>query len=144
MPAMNAFTLLLERHPLVFFHLVTALGALVIGAVLLIKRKGNVNHRVLGWIWVVLMGSAALSSLFIGDSRFPNLAGFSPIHLLVLLVAWHLPRGIWQIRRGDVAAHRATMKGLFTGACIVAGLFTLLPGRFLGQLLWTHTLGVIA
>lgn len=26
---MNAYTLLLERHPLVFFHLVTAFGALL-------------------------------------------------------------------------------------------------------------------
>lgn len=141
---MDHFTVLLERHPLVFFHLVAALATVVLGTVLLSRRKGNLNHRVLGWAWVALMGSTALSSLFISDNRFPNLAGFSPIHLLVLLVAWHLPRGIWQIRRGDVAAHRATMKGLFTGACVVAGLFTLLPGRFLGQLLWKHTLGVIA
>lgn len=141
---MNILTLMIERHPLVLFHLLTALGAVVVGAVLMGARKGNINHRVLGWTWVVLMASTALSSLFISEGRLPNIAGFSPIHLLVLLVAWHLPRGIWQIRRGDVAAHRATMKGLFTGACVVAGLFTLLPGRFLGQLLWKHTLGVIA
>jgi hypothetical protein len=29
-----------------------------------------------------------------------------------------------------------TMQGLFFGACLVAGLFTLLPGRFFGRLLW--------
>ena len=28
------------------------------------------------------------------------------------------------------------MTGLYIGACVVAGLFTLLPGRFLGSLLW--------
>jgi uncharacterized membrane protein len=33
-------------------------------------------------------------------------------------------------------AHRITMKSLYLGGCAVAGVFTLLPSRFLGQLLW--------
>ena len=40
------------------------------------------------------------------------------------------------------AAHRKIMLGLFFGACAAAGLFALLPGRFLGDLLWKHTLGL--
>lgn len=141
---MNAFTLLLDRHPLVFFHLVTAFGALAIGIVLMSRRKGTRDHRLLGWAWVVLMAATAIASAFIRDYRMPNLFGFTPIHGFVLLVAWHLPRGIWFIRRGNVAAHQATMRGLFKGACLVAFVFTLLPGRFLGTLLWKHTLGVMA
>ena len=39
-------------------------------------------------------------------------------------------------RRGQVAAHRQTMRGLYLGGCLLAGVFTLLPGRFLGSLLW--------
>jgi uncharacterized membrane protein len=35
------------------------------------------------------------------------------------------------------------MKGLFIGGCIVAGVFTLLPGRFLGDLLWHQALGLV-
>ena len=27
-------------------------------------------------------------------------------------------------------------RGIYIGGCVVAGLFTLLPGRFLGSLLW--------
>lgn len=141
---MNAFTFLLERHPLIFFHLVTAFGALLIGIVLMSRRKGTRDHRLLGWAWVVLMAATAIASAFIRDYRMPNLFGFTPIHGFVLLVAWHLPRGIWFIRRGNVAAHQATMRGLFKGACLVAFVFTLLPGRFLGTLLWKHTLGVMA
>lgn len=141
---MTAFTALLDRHPLIFFHLVTAFAALVIGLVLMTRRKGTVNHRVLGWTWVVLMAATATASAFIRDYGMLNVFGFTPIHLFVLLVAWHLPRGVWFIRRGNVAAHEATMRGLFRGACLLAFVFTLLPGRFLGTLLWKHTLGVMA
>jgi uncharacterized membrane protein len=54
-----------------------------------------------------------------------------------------LPRGIWHIRHGNVAAHRSNMRGLYLGACALAGVFAFLPGRFLGRLLWQHTLGVV-
>ena len=141
---MNAFASLLSRHPLVFFHLVTAFSALVVGGVLLLRRKGTFNHRMLGWTWVVLMASTAVASAFIRDYEGLNLAGFTPIHAFTLLVMVMLPLGIWRIRRGDVVGHRKTMRGLYTGACVIAGVFTLLPGRFLGGLLWRQWLGVVA
>lgn len=28
------------------------------------------------------------------------------------------------------------MRSVYIGACVVAGLFTLVPGRYLGDLLW--------
>ena len=136
-------TRLLHQHPLVFFHLVTAFAALLLGGVLLARRKGNSSHRALGWAWVALMGSTAVASGFIRDYHLPNLAGVTPIHAFTLLVAVKLPRGIWLIRRGDVIGHRKTMRGLYIGACVLAGVFTLLPGRFLGQLLWHHALGLV-
>ena len=52
------------------------------------------------------------------------------------MVAINLPRGVWYIRQGNVLAHRKTMHGMYIGGCIVAGVFTLLPGRFLGRQLW--------
>ena len=141
---MNAFTTLIDRHPLIAFHLVTAFAALLIGVFLLSRRKGTDSHRWLGWSWVALMVATSVAAAFIRDYRLPNLWGFTPIHGFVLLVAWQLPRGIWFIRRGNVAAHRQTMQGLFKGACVIAFVFTLLPGRFLGTLLWRDLLGVMA
>jgi len=148
MAAMNTallteLTRLLHQHPLVFFHLVTAFAALGLGIVILARRKGTGSHRALGWTWVLLMASTALASAFIRDYQLPNLAGFTPIHAFTLLVAVMLPLGIWHIRRGNLAGHRKTMRGLYTGACVLAGVFTLLPGRFLGQLLWHHGLGLM-
>ena len=48
------------------------------------------------------------------------------------------------MRRGNVDGHRKAMKGMYIGGCVVAGLFTLLPGRFLGSLLWGTPMNGIA
>ena len=133
---MTAFTDLLHRHPLVFFHLVTAVSALVIGTVVMLRRKGTGSHRAWGWAWVLLMAGTTVASAFIRDYRMPNIAGITPIHFFTVFVAFNLPRGIWYIRQGNVPAHRKTMRGMYIGGCIVAGVFTLLPGRFLGRQLW--------
>lgn len=141
---MNRFALLLERHPLVFAHLMLALAALALGAFMLWGRKGNTTHRWAGWTWVLLMGGVALTSAFIRDYNLPNVAGITPIHAFTVVVLWQLPRGVWYARQGQVEAHRKTMRGLYLGGCLVAGAFTLLPGRFLGTMLWKHTLGWMA
>jgi uncharacterized membrane protein len=140
----DQFTRLLNQHPLVFFHLITALGALLLGIVIMSRRKGTGSHRALGWAWVLLMGGTAIASAFIRDYQHPNIAGITPIHAFTLLVSVNLPRGIWAIRHGQVQAHQKAMKGIFIGGCVVAGVFTLLPGRFLGTLLWKNLLGVMA
>jgi uncharacterized membrane protein len=141
---MNAVTSLLQRHPVVFFHLVTALAALLLGLAILARRKGTGSHRALGWVWVALMASTAMATVFIRDYRIPNIAGFTPIHLFTVMTAISLPLAIWHIRRGNVSGHRKAMQGLFVGGCVVAGIFTLVPGRFLGDLLLGQGLGVIA
>jgi uncharacterized membrane protein len=92
---------------------------------------------------IVALHLAAASSALIRDTQLPNLFGFTPIHAFTALVAVGLPRAIWQVRHGNVVGHRRTMKGLFIGGCVVAGLFTLLPGRFLGHLLWHGALGLV-
>ena len=47
------------------------------------------------------------------------------------------------IARRNVQAHRKFMQRVYLGACVGAGLFTLLPGRYLGDLLWHHGLGLM-
>lgn len=135
---------LIETRPLIALHLFAAVLAFVVGAVVLARRKGTPNHKALGWFWAVLIFTTALTSVFIRDYRLPNIAGYTPIHLLTVTAAIVLPYGIVQIRRGRVGAHRNAMTRLFIGACGIAGFFALLPGRFLGNLVWKHALGVIA
>ena len=90
------------------------------------------------------MGSTALATVFIRDYRLPNLYGYTPIHLFTVAVAVMLPLGIWYVKHGRIDAHRKVMRRLYIGACVVAGLFTLLPGRFLGSLLWGTPMNGIA
>ena len=133
---MNRFVWLFERHPLIFVHMTAALLALALGAVVLARRKGTTSHRATGWVWVTLMALATITSAFIRDYRMINLAGITPIHGFTVLTAIGLPQGIAAIRRGDVTSHRRHMRNLYIGGCVVAGFFTLMPGRFLGRQLW--------
>jgi len=132
----------MELTPLIAIHMTAALGALVTGPVALWARRGSRQrpklHRAFGYAWVTLMLVTAVSAIFIRDTRLPNLAGFTPIHLLVPVTLAGLAGAFWFLARGNVAAHRKTMQGLYVGACIVAGAFTLLPGRYLGTLVWTQ------
>ncbi len=141
---MNPIVHLATSGPLIALHLAAALLALLVGAAVLLRRKGTVNHTRLGWFWVALMAVTAASTLFIRDRSMLNIAGYTPIHLFSVFVAYQLPMAVVNIRRGDVVAHRKRMKGLFWGACVTAGVFTLLPQRFLGGLLWRNLLGVVS
>jgi uncharacterized membrane protein len=126
----------LAARPLLAVHVAGALAAVVVGAVLLWARKGSVNHRVLGWAWVLAMAATALSSIGLGGGAIPHIAGFSPIHVFTVVVLVSLPLGVTYARRRRIAGHRQVMTSLYIGGCLVAGAFTLLPGRLLGGALF--------
>jgi len=121
-----------ELSPAVLLHLGAVLAALAIGVLNLARSKGTRPHRVLGWIWIVLMSAAALSSFWIFGIR--NGAGPSLVHLLSVWTLIALACAIYFIRRGNVRAHRAFMIGTFLGL-VGAGWGALAPGRLLPALL---------
>jgi uncharacterized membrane protein len=127
----------MQATPLIALHLTAALGALATGPVALWARLGARQrprlHRAFGLAWVALMLVTAISALFIRDRSLPNLAGFTPIHLLVPLTLGALVLAFWHLARGNIAAHARTMRSLYVYACLVAGAFTLLPQRLLGR-----------
>ena len=115
----------------VTIHIVSAFGALALGAALLSRRlKDDRAHRIAGWAWVSLMLTVAISSLWI-----PSFMKLSWIHVFTLITLVSLPLGVYRARTHDVKGHRGTMIGVFTGGLVVAGLFALVPGRFLGNAL---------
>jgi uncharacterized membrane protein len=132
-----------ELTPLVAIHLSAALAALVVGPVALWARKGSRMHRAAGYAWVTVMTATAASSFFIRDHVMINWRGFTPIHLLILVVAVSMTTGLYQMANGNIAAHRKIMISTYIGSCLIAGVFTLLPGRYLGGLVWHHWLGVV-
>lgn len=125
------FNLLAGQRLEVLLHLASALTALVIGTVILLRPKGRGLHKALGWTWVAAMATTAVSSLFIHSftgGRF----GF--IHLLSGWTIIALPMALAAIRRRDVAGHRRAMTSLFTGGLLIAGLLTFIPGRLMWRM----------
>jgi uncharacterized membrane protein len=138
----------MELTPIIAIHMTAALGAIATGPVALWARKGATQrpklHRAFGYAWVTLMLITAISALFIRGLRLPNIAGYSPIHLLVPVTLFGLFGSFWHLAHGNIRGHRLIMQWLYIGACVVAGAFTLLPGRFLGELIWVEWLGLLA
>jgi uncharacterized membrane protein len=139
--------------PVIAIHLSAALGALALGPVALWARRGHAAriaatqrprlHRAAGYAWVTLMLMTAVSALFIRDFQLPNLWGYTPIHLFVPYTLGGLFLAFRRLFQGDLVGHRKNMLGLYLGACIGAGIFTLLPSRYLGQLVWGQWFGLL-
>jgi uncharacterized membrane protein len=141
-----------QMSPVIAIHLSAALGALVLGPVAIWARRGHLRgpagavrprlHRAAGYAWVTLMLVTALSAIFIRDFKLPNIAGYTPIHILVPVVFGSLFMAFRALFRQDIRRHRIWMQALYFSACIGAGIFTLLPSRYLGQLVWGQWLGL--
>jgi uncharacterized membrane protein len=127
---------LLNAAPPISLHAFAAMAAFALGVVQLAAPKGTLPHRTLGWIWVCLMVSVALSSFWIHQIRL--LGPWSPIHLLSIFTLVTVPLGVWKAHRHEVADHRRIMILIFSGALVIAGLFTLLPGRIMHAVLFGH------
>jgi uncharacterized membrane protein len=119
-------------QPLIALHVALAAFALIVGALMLLRRKGTPSHKVLGRVWVFAMAAVAISSFWIFEIR--GGAGPSWIHLLSVWTLVSLTLAVWFIRRGNVRAHKGFMVGTFVGLA-GAGLAALAPGRALSRLL---------
>jgi uncharacterized membrane protein len=125
--------------PQIVIHLFAALAALMLGPFAIWARLSGRQrpklHRTFGYAWITMMIVTALSAAFI-PSAFPLWWRFSWIHALIVVTLVLLAAAFWFLAHGNVRGHRLTMLNLYIGACWIAGAFTLLPGRFLGRLLW--------
>jgi uncharacterized membrane protein len=114
---------------LVQAHAAVALLAVPLGAAQFLLPKGDARHRALGWAWVLLMAAATGSALGITGLAGPG--RWSWVHLLVPVLALLLPLAVLAARRGRTERHRWTMVGLYLGALLITGGFTLMPGRIM-------------
>ena len=131
--------------PLIAVHMSAALAATAIGPIALWAREGIDQrirlHRAAGYAWVTLMLVTSFTAFFIRDFKLPNLNGFTPIHLLIPVTLGGLFFGLRAMLAGHFKAHRWGMWTVYISACLIAGAFTLLPGRYLGRLVWGTWLG---
>lgn len=125
---------LLDAPPAIPLHAFAAMTAFVLGIVQLAAPKGTLPHRTLGWVWVGLMAFVAVSSFWIHEIR--RWGPWSPIHLLSIFTPIMLVVAVLAARAHRVRAHKITMISIFGGALVVAGLFTLVPGRIMHTVLF--------
>ena len=125
---------LLAAAPEIQLHAFAALAAFVLGGVQIAAPKGTLPHRSLGWIWVALMLAVSASSFLIHGIRLWG--PWSPIHLISVFTPIMLVVGVVAARRHRVRAHKITMMSIYAGALILAGLFTMLPGRLMHEVVF--------
>lgn len=120
---------LLAAPLVVQLHAFAAMAAFVLGIVQFAAPKGTLPHRTMGYAWVGLMLAVAASSFAIHGMR--QWGSFSAIHLLSVSVLVLTPLAVLAARRHHVVTHRRAMIALFAGALVIAGAFTLRPGRIM-------------
>ncbi len=122
---------------LAYIHLATVLMAFVLGAYLLLNKKGTASHRQIGKYYMLLMMLTAVVALFMQAQVGPRFLGhFGYIHLFCVLVLYSVPAAYVAARNGNLTKHKANMVGVYVGGILIAGAFTLMPGRLLHQWLF--------
>lgn len=125
----------MKYEVLMISHLTTVVPCIFLGAYLLLVPKGGLLHRKLGVVYMSLMMITAIIALFIQAQVGPKLLNhFGYIHVFCILVFWTVPTAFLAIKKGKVKIHQRKMILLYIGAIILAGGFTLMPGRYLHSL----------
>lgn len=117
----------------VWGHLATIAIALALTPVMLLRPRGDRLHRRLGWLWATSLFLTAFISL---DIRQTNQGDFSWIHILSIWTIIQVPIIVWSARTHDVRRHRSAVRGMVTGALLIAGFFTFPFDRMLGHWLF--------
>jgi uncharacterized membrane protein len=127
----------MDYNYLMFLHLYTVLPCFIIGTVLLIQKKGTKTHKFLGRIYMVLMLFTAMVTLLMPAKVGPQVLNhFGYLHLFSFLTLYTVPSAYAAIKRNDIKTHKRKMIILYFGALLIAGGFTLFPGRYLNNLLF--------
>lgn len=111
-------------------HLITVIPAIPLGTYVIVSRKGGARHKLLGKIWLALMFTTAIATIFI---RNLNHGQFSWIHLFTLLTFIAVPQAIISARQGRIEAHKKHLRNFFVGALVIAGVTAFAPGRTMWQ-----------
>ena len=116
-------------------HAVAAMAAIILGGVQFYMKKGGILHKLIGRTWVGLMVVVSVSSFFI--HKIELWGAYSPIHLLSVWTIFSLGLAIYYVRVGNIKRHKQVMIALYGFALLLTGLFTLMPGRVMHQIVFS-------
>lgn len=120
---------------LMYIHLLTVIPCFLIGTILMVIKKGTKFHKKLGRVYMVLMMTTAVITLFMPaqvGTRFLNHFGW--IHSFSFLTIYTVPTAYLAIKNRNIKSHKRKMILLYFGAIVIAGGFTFFPGRYLYEL----------
>lgn len=122
---------ILTASPFIQLHIFAAVTALILGPAVLYRRRRDLLHRRLGYVWVGAMAILAISSFGIPSHFTP--IGLGPLHGFAVVTLWSLWAGVRHAIRGNRDAHEAVFRSLYTNGLLIAGAFTFLPGRTMNR-----------
>lgn len=125
----------MDYKTLLMMHLATVVPCIFIGAILLVVKKGTRFHIYVGRIYMILMLITVIITLIMPAEVGPTVFNhFGYIHGFSFLTLYTIPSAYFAIKKGNVKSHKRKMILLYFGAIIIAGGFTLMPGRYLHHL----------
>jgi uncharacterized membrane protein len=110
-------------------HVSTVVPAFLLGAPILLMKKGTRLHKLLGRIWAAMMMITAISSFWLSGMT----GHIGPIHVFSVVTIASIPWAVYCARTGNIAAHQRAMTGTYIGL-LIAGLFSFMPGRLMANL----------
>ena len=116
-------------------HAVAAMAAVILGGLQFYMKKGGILHKLIGRTWIGLMIVVSVSSFFI--HKIELWGAYSPIHLLSVWTIFSLGLAIYYVRVGNIKRHKQVMIALYGLALLLTGLFTLMPGRVMHQIVFS-------
>lgn len=115
----------------VMIHVATVIPAVPLGGYLLLSRKGTKRHKQLGKLWLALMVITAIAIVFIRGGT-----DFSWIHIFVPMTLIGAYQAITSAKARNIQKHKKHIINMYMGALMIPGIFSFMPGRFMGALLF--------
>jgi uncharacterized membrane protein len=123
---------LLDAPLAVQIHVATVAPAFLLGTwQIFFSTKGAPFHRALGYVYLTLMTITAIAALFIHQINPNGPLGFSFIHIFSAVTLFGVFGAIYGAKTHNIRMHRGSMLGVYIGGILIAGAFTLLPGRIM-------------